>query len=157
MFYNQSIFHIIISVNGSEPEATEEELIRIQMNGHSDSNSINSRASSSRISSSRVSSHSRAADVEDEGQASPTKKRPMSAKKRSVRIVDGHTSMEESSTNQNGDTNDGLTNQNGDIQGTMQSLFSIYKILIKKKVCKKMYFEDTSNIDYHSIIHECFT
>ena len=88
------------------------------MNGHSDSNSINSRASSSRISSSRVStSHSRAADVEDEGQASPTKKRPMSAKKRSVRIVDGHTSMEESSTNQNGDTNDGLTNQNGDIQG----------------------------------------
>ena len=106
-----------ISVNGSEPEATEEELIRIQMNGHSDSNSITSRASSSRISSSRVSSHSRAADVEDEGQASPTKKRPMSAKKRSVRIVDGHTSMEESSTNQNGDTNDGLTNQNGDIQG----------------------------------------
>ena len=106
-----------ISVNGSEAGDNEAELIRIQMNGHSDSNSINSRASSSRISSSRVSSHSRAADVEDEGQASPTKKRPMSAKKRSVRIVDGHTSMEESSTNQNGDTNDGLTNQNGDIQG----------------------------------------
>ena len=110
------------------------------MNGHSDSNSITSRASSSRISSSRVSSHSRAADIEDEGQASPTKKRPMSAKKRSVRIVDGHTSMEESSTNQNGDTNDGLTNQNGDIQG-MQSLFSKYcKILIfEKKGCKKIF------------------
>merc|ERR1711976_95368 len=56
-------------------------------NGHSDSTSLQSRASSLR-----------AADIEDEGQESPDDpKRPMSAKKRNVRIADGHTEL-------NGDT-----------------------------------------------------
>ena len=71
----------------NENEEKEDSNELIQINGHSESTSILSRASSSR-----------GADIEDEGQETP--KRPMSAKKR-VRIIDGHTSTDIQS---NGDT-----------------------------------------------------
>ena len=74
--------------NQNENEEKEDSNELIQVNGHSESTSILSRASSSR-----------GADIEDEGQETP--KRPMSAKKRSVRIIDGHTSIDIQS---NGDT-----------------------------------------------------